>query len=88
MTKVLSFFFLLFFLKQTPEFILVKSGAGMTAFLLIDISVTAWGSYMPEYDYVCSKCGKTFTIFLSFRDLAMAGCTVTSTSALNTIEGH
>jgi len=24
---------------------------------------------MPEYDYVCSKCGKAFAIFLSFKDL-------------------
>ncbi len=24
---------------------------------------------MPEYDYMCNKCGKTFALFLSFKDL-------------------
>jgi putative FmdB family regulatory protein len=24
---------------------------------------------MPEYDYVCSKCGKAFAVFFSFKEL-------------------
>lgn len=24
---------------------------------------------MPEYDYVCSKCGKEFAVFLSLKEL-------------------
>jgi len=24
---------------------------------------------MPEYDYVCSKCGKTFVVFFLFKEV-------------------
>ena len=24
---------------------------------------------MPEYDYVCTKCSKTFAVFMSFKEL-------------------
>jgi len=31
--------------------------------------MTAWEANMPEYEYVCSKCGKAFVVFFSFKEL-------------------